>query len=88
LLWYSIGVVVDDAIVVIEAVHAKMEEEHLSPLKATKKAMHEIAGAIIAITFLMAAVLFQLPLYVWSREFYRQFATRWQLQSFFQGSWH
>jgi HAE1 family hydrophobic/amphiphilic exporter-1 len=30
-------VVVDDAIVVIEAVHAKMEEEHLSPLKATKK---------------------------------------------------
>jgi hypothetical protein len=30
-----------------------MEEEHLSPLKATKKAMHEIAGAIIAITFLM-----------------------------------
>jgi HAE1 family hydrophobic/amphiphilic exporter-1 len=39
-----------------------MEEEHLSPLKATKKAMHEIAGAIIAITFLM--VFFQLP--VWS----------------------
>jgi HAE1 family hydrophobic/amphiphilic exporter-1 len=35
----------------IEAVHAKMEEEHLSPLKATKKTMHEIAGAIIAITF-------------------------------------
>ncbi|WP_217606958.1 efflux RND transporter permease subunit, partial [Chitinophaga sp. GbtcB8] len=51
----AIGVVVDDAIVVIEAVHAKMEEEHLSPLKATKKAMHEISGAIIAITFLMAA---------------------------------
>jgi HAE1 family hydrophobic/amphiphilic exporter-1 len=43
----AIGVVVDDAIVVIEAVHAKMEEEHLSPLKATKKAMHEIAGAIV-----------------------------------------
>ena len=38
----AIGVVVDDAIVVIEAVHAKMEEEHLSPLKATKKAI-EIA---------------------------------------------
>ncbi len=52
----AIGVVVDDAIVVIEAVHAKMEEEHLSPLEATKKAMHEISGAIIAITFLMAAV--------------------------------
>jgi HAE1 family hydrophobic/amphiphilic exporter-1 len=52
----AIGVVVDDAIVVIEAVHAKMEEEHLSPRKATKKAMREISGAIIAITFLMAAV--------------------------------
>ncbi|MBO9658993.1 MAG: efflux RND transporter permease subunit, partial [Chitinophagaceae bacterium] len=52
----AIGVVVDDAIVVIEAVHAKMEEQHLSPRKATKKAMKEISGAIIAITFLMAAV--------------------------------
>lgn len=52
----AIGVVVDDAIVVIEAVHAKMETEHLSPRKATKKAMREISGAIIAITFLMAAV--------------------------------
>jgi HAE1 family hydrophobic/amphiphilic exporter-1 len=52
----AIGVVVDDAIVVIEAVHAKMEEEHLSPRKATKKAMREISGAIIAITFLMSAV--------------------------------
>ena len=47
----AIGVVVDDAIVVIEAVHAKMEEHHLSPLNATKKAMGEISGAIIAITF-------------------------------------
>lgn len=52
----AIGVVVDDAIVVIEAVHAKMEEDHLTPRKATKKAMKEISGAIIAITFLMAAV--------------------------------
>ncbi|KAF5275480.1 hypothetical protein FQR65_LT16654 [Abscondita terminalis] len=39
-----------DAIVVIEAVHAKMEEKNLSPLKATEEAMHEISGAIIAIT--------------------------------------
>jgi len=52
----AIGVVVDDAIVVIEAVHVKMEEDHISAYKATKKAMHEISGAIIAITFLMAAV--------------------------------
>ena len=71
----AIGVVVDDAIVVIEAVHAKMEEEHLSPMKATKKAMHEIAGAIIAITFLMAAVFIPVafmpgPVGI----FYRQFS--------------
>ncbi|OSZ82043.1 hydrophobe/amphiphile efflux-1 family RND transporter [Chitinophagaceae bacterium IBVUCB1] len=52
----AIGIVVDDAIVVIEAVHANMEKEHLSPRKATAKALGEISGAIIAITFLMAAV--------------------------------
>ena len=71
----AIGVVVDDAIVVIEAVHAKMEEEHLSPLKATQKAMHEIAGAIIAITFLMSAVF--VPVAFMSGPvgiFYRQFS--------------
>jgi len=71
----AIGVVVDDAIVVIEAVHAKMEEEHLSPLKATQKAMHEISGAIIAITFLMAAVF--IPVAFMSGPvgiFYRQFS--------------
>jgi HAE1 family hydrophobic/amphiphilic exporter-1 len=71
----AIGIVVDDAIVVIEAVHAKMEEEHLSPLKATKKAMGEISGAIIAITFLMAAVF--IPLAFMSGPvgiFYKQFA--------------
>ncbi|PSL34983.1 efflux RND transporter permease subunit [Chitinophaga ginsengisoli] len=71
----AIGVVVDDAIVVIEAVHAKMEKEHLSPLKATKKAMHEIAGAIIAITFLMSAVF--VPVAFMSGPvgiFYRQFS--------------
>ncbi|WP_205509612.1 efflux RND transporter permease subunit [Longitalea arenae] len=71
----AIGVVVDDAIVVIEAVHAKMEEEHLSPLQATQKAMHEISGAIIAITFLMAAVF--IPVAFMSGPvgiFYRQFS--------------
>ena len=52
----AIGIVVDDAIVVIEAVHAKMEKKHLTPLQATREAMHEISGAIIAITFVMAAV--------------------------------
>ncbi|HTN46708.1 MAG TPA: efflux RND transporter permease subunit [Flavipsychrobacter sp.] len=71
----AIGVVVDDAIVVIEAVHAKMEEEHLSPRKATKKAMKEISGAIIAITFLMSAVF--VPVAFMSGPvglFYRQFS--------------
>lgn len=71
----AIGVVVDDAIVVIEAVHAKMEEEHLSPLKATKKAMHEISGAIIAITFLMAAVFIPVAFMAGPVGiFYRQFS--------------
>lgn len=71
----AIGVVVDDAIVVIEAVHAKMEEEHLCARKATKKAMSEIGGAIIAITFLMAAVF--IPVAFMSGPvgiFYRQFS--------------
>ncbi len=71
----AIGVVVDDAIVVIEAVHAKMEAEHLKPRKATKKALKEISGAIIAITFLMAAVF--IPVAFMSGPvgmFYRQFS--------------
>ncbi|MCX2575286.1 efflux RND transporter permease subunit [Pedobacter sandarakinus] len=72
----AIGVVVDDAIVVIEAVHAKMENNHrLSVLKATQQAMKEIGGAIIAITFLMASVF--IPVAFMSGPvgiFYRQFS--------------
>ncbi|MBV8265465.1 MAG: efflux RND transporter permease subunit, partial [Planctomycetaceae bacterium] len=49
----AIGVVVDDAIVVVEAVHAKMHEKHLSPYRATMEVVHEISGAIIAITLVM-----------------------------------
>ncbi len=52
----AIGVVVDDAIVVVEAVHAKMAEKHLSPYRATMEVVHEISGAIIAITLVMTAV--------------------------------
>jgi len=52
----SIGIVVDNAIVVVEAVHVKMEEENLSPFKAVKKVIKEISGAIIAITLIMTAV--------------------------------
>ncbi len=52
----AIGVVVDDAIVVVEAVHAKMHAKHCSPYRATKEVLHEISGAIIAITLVMTAV--------------------------------
>jgi len=52
----AIGIVVDDAIVVVEAVHAKIDEGEKSPKKATLDAMHEISGAIISITLVMAAV--------------------------------
>lgn len=52
----AIGIVVDDAIVVVEAVHAKMEDENISPYQAVKKVMMEISGAIIAITLIMTAV--------------------------------
>jgi HAE1 family hydrophobic/amphiphilic exporter-1 len=71
----SIGIVVDNAIVVIEAVHAKMEEKHLSAVKATEEAIHEISGAIIAITLVMAAVF--IPVAFMSGPvgiFYRQFS--------------
>ncbi len=52
----AIGVVVDDAIVVVEAVHAKMAETHLPPYQATMVVLREISGAIIAITLVMSAV--------------------------------
>jgi len=52
----AIGIVVDDAIVVVEAVHAKLEEGASSALSATKTAMEEITGAIISITLVMGAV--------------------------------
>lgn len=71
----AIGIVVDDAIVVVEAVHAKMHEEHLSPYKAVRKVMGEISGAIIAITGIMVSVF--LPISFMGGPvgtFYRQFS--------------
>jgi HAE1 family hydrophobic/amphiphilic exporter-1 len=71
----AIGIVVDNAIVVVEAVHAKMEGTDLNPKKATQLAMHEISGAIIAITLVMAAVF--IPVAFMSGPvgiFYRQFS--------------
>jgi len=71
----AIGIVVDDAIVVVEAVHAKMEHRHLGPKAATHEAMHEISGAIISITLVMAAVFVPVGSMEGSTGlFYRQFA--------------
>jgi hydrophobic/amphiphilic exporter-1 (mainly G- bacteria), HAE1 family len=71
----AIGIVVDDAIVVVEAVHAKMERKNLAPVPATLEAMHEITGAIISITLIMSAVFLPIGLMKGSTGlFYRQFA--------------
>ncbi|AEL28702.1 efflux RND transporter permease subunit [Cyclobacterium marinum] len=71
----AIGIVVDDAIVVVEAVHAKMEEENLSPFKAVKKVLGEISGAIIAITLVMTAVFIPVAFMTGPvGVFYRQFS--------------
>src|ERR1700722_8004548 len=70
----AIGVVVDDAIVVVEAVHAKMAEKHLSPYRATMEVLHEISGAIIAITLVMTAVFIPVTFIPGPvGTFYRQF---------------
>ncbi|WP_036252537.1 efflux RND transporter permease subunit [Methylobacter sp. BBA5.1] len=71
----AIGIVVDNAIVVIEAVHAKMEHSGMGARKATEQAMREISGAIIAITLVMSAVF--LPVAFMDGPtgvFYRQFS--------------
>jgi len=71
----AIGIVVDDAIVVVEAVHAKMEHNKLGPKEATTEAMHEITGAIISITLVMSAVFLPVGFMEGSTGlFYRQFA--------------
>jgi len=71
----AIGIVVDDAIVVIEAVNVKIATEHLSPLDATQEAMKEISGAIVAITLVMASVFIPVA-FMGGPEgmFYRQFS--------------
>ncbi len=71
----AIGIVVDNAIVVVEAVHAKMEEKNLTPKAATESAMSEISGAIIAITLVMAAVFIPVAFMTGPVGiFYRQFS--------------
>ncbi len=52
----AIGIVVDDAIIVVEAVQHYIDNEGLSPAEATKKAMHDISGPVVAIALILAAV--------------------------------
>lgn len=71
----AIGIVVDNAIVVVEAVHAKMEENNTDARTASMQAMGEMGGAIIAITLVMSAVF--IPVAFLSGPvgvFYRQFS--------------
>jgi len=71
----AIGIVVDDAIVVVEAVHAKLATTNLSPREATDRAMEEIGGAILAITLVMTSVFLPVAFMQGpSGIFYRQFS--------------
>ncbi|RZL45675.1 MAG: efflux RND transporter permease subunit, partial [Pedobacter sp.] len=71
----AIGIVVDDTIVVVEAVHAKLDEGAKSAKEATLSAMSEITGAIISITLVMAAVFIPVSFLSGpSGVFYQQFA--------------
>jgi HAE1 family hydrophobic/amphiphilic exporter-1 len=71
----AIGIVVDDAIVVVEAVHTKMERTGLPARKATIESMNEISGAIISITLVMAAVFIPVGFMQGpAGVFYKQFA--------------
>jgi HAE1 family hydrophobic/amphiphilic exporter-1 len=70
----AIGIVVDDAIVVVEAVHAKLDQGYTSPKKAAIDAMNEISGAIVSITLVMAAVFVPVSFIGGSAGvFYKQF---------------
>ena len=70
-----IGIVVDDAIVVVENVERIMSEEGLSPLEATRKAMQQISGAIIGVTVVLISVFVPLAFFAGSTgNIYRQFS--------------
>ena len=76
----AIGIVVDDAIVVVEAVHTKMHDLNVSPYKASTLVLGEISGAIIAITLMMTAVFVPVafvpgPVGVFYRQFSLTMAT-------------
>src|SRR3546814_933097 len=71
----AIGILVDDAIVVIENVERIMAEKHLSPYNATVKAMGQITGAIVGITLVLMAVFVPMAFFPGSTGgIYRQFS--------------
>jgi HAE1 family hydrophobic/amphiphilic exporter-1 len=71
----AIGLVVDDAIVVVEAVHAAMHDKHLSPYRATRDVLRNLSGAIIAISLVMVSVFIPVTFMTGPvGVFYRQFA--------------
>jgi multidrug efflux pump len=71
----AIGLLVDDAIVVVENVERVMAEEHLSPLEATRKSMDQITGALIGIGLVLSAVFLPMAFFGGSvGVIYRQFS--------------
>jgi hydrophobe/amphiphile efflux-1 (HAE1) family protein len=71
----SIGIVVDDAIVVLENVERLMREEKMSPLAASIEAMHEVSGAVIAIVLVLSSVFVPVAFLTGiAGQLYRQFA--------------
>ena len=71
----SIGIVVDDAIVVLENIERLMDEEKLSPMKAAIKSMEQVASAVVAIVLVLCAVFVPVAFMGGiAGELYRQFA--------------
>ena len=71
----AIGLLVDDAIVVVENVERLMTEEHLSPKEATRKSMDQISGALVGIGLVISAVFLPMAFFSGSAGIiYRQFA--------------
>ncbi|MEO9624526.1 MAG: efflux RND transporter permease subunit [Qipengyuania citrea] len=80
----AIGILVDDAIVVIENVERIMREEGLGPLEATRKAMDQITGAIVGITLVLIAVFVPMAFFPGSTGgIYRQFSVTLAISIFF-----
>ncbi len=80
----AIGILVDDAIVVIENVERIMREEGLSPVAATRKAMDQITGAIVGITLVLIAVFLPMAFFPGSTGgIYRQFSVTLAISIFF-----